>query len=256
MTEIIAVANPKGGSAKTSTAVNLSCALAATMKRVMLVDLDPQCSATVAMGFERSVNAEHSLAGVMISGNDPRECIRRCVHGNFDLLAANEDLTAVPVAMYNEPDGRIRLRKVLSPLFPEYDYIFIDCPPAANNLTENALCCANRLLIPMPCEYFAIDSMISIITMYERLNKAGDANIKLLGVVRTLYDDNQPLSAEISSELKKQFGEMLFESIIPYNLRISESSSTGRPVMLYDRSSQGARAYLALAGELLTKLKS
>ncbi len=254
MADIIAIANPKGGSAKTSTAVNLCCALAATRRRVLLVDLDPQCSATVAVGFEHA-DEQRSLTGVLISNDPLGPCVMHYGQGNFDIIPSNEDLTAVPVAVYNEPDGKYRLRKALAQVSQNYDYIFIDCPPSLSALTVNALCAAHFLIIPLPCEYFAVDSMLSLISQYKKLNDLGDANVQLLGIVRTLYDETRPLSAEISNELKVQFDDLLFDSIITYNQRISESASSGRPVMLYDKSSQGARAYLILAGELLQKIR-
>lgn len=254
MTEIIAVANAKGGSAKTTTAVNLCCALAATGRKVLLVDLDPQCSATVAVGFEHNAE-QRSLAGVLISGNDLSDVLLHYVKGSFDVIPSGEDLTAVPVALYNEPDGIRRLRHALVPVAGEYDFIFIDCPPSLSVLTKNALCASNYLLIPMVCDYFAIDSLMSLVSLYEQLNQSGEARVQLLGVVRTLFEEEHPLSRQISRELQLQFKGLLFDTLIPYNERISESTSAGRPVMLYDKSSVGARAYLTLAGELLRKLR-
>ena len=254
MTDIIAIANPQGGSAKTSTAVNLSCALAATRRKVLLVDLDPQCSSTVALNFPRG-GEENSLAGVLISGNPIKDTILRYHLGSFDVITANEDLTAVPVALYNEMDGNFRLRHSLSEIAANYDYIFLDCPPSAGSLTINALCAADYLIIPMPCEFFALDSMLSLVSLYQRLNASGEAQLKLLGIVRTIYDESRNLSKEISDELKVQFKDLLFDSVIAYNEKISEATSAGRPIMLYDKSSTGARAYLTLAGELLQKMR-
>ncbi|MCR5537450.1 MAG: ParA family protein [Succinivibrio sp.] len=254
MTDIIAIANPKGGSAKTATAVNLCCALAATRRKVLLVDLDPHCSATVAVGFEHSAS-DCSIAGVLLGEYVIDDCIKTYTQGHFDVIPGHEDLTAIPVALYQEKDEKLRLKKALSRIARHYDFIILDCPPALNTLTVNALCAANLLIIPMPCEYFAIDSMFSLIALYQELNASGEASIKLLGIVRTLFDETHPLSQQISHELEEQFEGMLFDSIINYNERISESASSGRPIMLYDKSSSGARAYLALAGEFLKKVR-
>ena len=254
MTDIIAIANPKGGSAKTSTAVNLSCALAATRRKVLLADLDPHCCASAALGFPRG-GGERSLAGVLLGEEDLRHCIFRYNPGNFDLVPGHEDLTAVPVTLYNEPDGDERLKRALDTLGSGYDFIVLDCPPSLGSLTANALCAATWLLIPTPCDVFALDSMQSLLKLYTKLREQGQSICKLLGVLRTIYDEQQPLCQQISEELRAQMGELLFDSLIPYNLKIAECSAAGRPVMLYDKSSTGARAYLTLAGELLTKLQ-
>ncbi len=253
MAAVIAIANTKGGSGKTSTAVNLSFAMAITHRKVLLVDMDPQSSATVALGFERA-DDRHSLAGVLISGNPMASIVLKYNRGLFDLVPANEDLTAVQVALYSEGDGKLRLRKALSALRDLYDFIFIDCPASPGLLTQNALCAADSMIIPTPCDYFAIDSLSQVTALFERLKSEGEASLKLLGVLRTMYDEHRSLSASISRELEQQFGPLLFHTAIPYTERVNEASASGRPLLLYDKSSLASRSYLELAGEIIGKL--
>ncbi len=254
MSAVIAITNIKGGSGKTSTAVNLSFAMAITHRRVLLVDLDPQCSATIALGFNRADDA-HSLAGVLISSNPMSEIVLKYNRGQFDLIPANEDLTAVQVALYSERDCNLRLKKSLSVLRDLYDFIFIDCPASSGVLTLNALYAADYMIVPTPCDYFAIESLGQLTRMFSDLKGSGRCHLELLGVLRTLYDQRQQLASRISSELEQQFGSLLFRTIIPYTERVNEASASGRPLLLYDKSSIASRAYLELAGEIISKLK-
>jgi chromosome partitioning protein len=254
MAAVITIANTKGGSGKTSTAVNLGFALAITHRRVLLVDTDPQSSATVALGFDRADDS-HSLAGVLISGNPISDIVLKYNRGLFDVIPANEDLTAVQVALYSEADGRIRLRKALSALRDLYDFIIIDSPASQGLLTVNALCAADSMIIPTPCDYFAIDSLMQITKLFESLKSSGDASLKLLGVLRTMYDEHSALASSISRELEQQFGQLLFHTVIPYTERVNEASASGRPLLLYDKSSVASKSYLELAGEIIGKLR-
>ncbi|MCR5084246.1 MAG: ParA family protein [Succinivibrionaceae bacterium] len=251
--KVIAIANHKGGTGKSSTAINLSCALAVTRRKILLVDLDPQGSATVALGYER--DSSPSLAAPLLEGSPIADCIVRYEAGRFDFIPSGDELTAVTVALYQEIAKERRLRASLSKVVGNYDYVIIDCPPAGGLLTINALCASDYLLIPMPCEFFALDALNSLVAQFTELNSRGLANVSLLGVVRTFYEEQRELTAAISAELEQGFGPLLFDTIIPFNARISEASSLGKPVMLYDRSSQGARSYLVLAGELLQKMR-
>ena len=255
MAKIITIANQKGGSSKTTTAVNLACAIAATRRRVLLVDLDPQGSATVALSAQRSESG-NCMAGCLIADMDVKSVIRRYNPGNFDLIPSSDDLTAVPVAFYGDADGELKLKNVLANIADDYDFIFLDTPPSLNLLTINALCASDYLLIPMPCEFFALDSLNAIVDLFDRLNATDRSHIELLGIVRVLFEENESFSEQISLELKKQFTNLLFDSVIPFSPRLAECASIGRPVMLYDKSSQGARAYLSLAGELFRRLGS
>lgn len=255
MAKIITIANQKGGSCKTTTAVNLACAIAATRRKVLLVDMDPQGSATVALLKDRS-DSGNCLAGSLIADVDVKSVICHYDLGNFDLIPSSDDLTAVPVALYSQNDSDLKLKHVLEEIENDYDYIFIDTPPSLNLLTINALCASDYLLIPMPCEFFALDSLNALVDLFDKLNSTGRANVELLGIIRVLFDEDMALASEINDELKEQFGALLLDSIIPFSSRLAECSSIGRPIMLYDKSSRGSRSYLALAGEIFRLLGS
>lgn len=255
MTSVIAVANSKGGSGKTSAVVNLCYALGLARRRVLLVDLDPQANATVALGCPRA-GEERSLAGVLISDNPLGETIIQAPHGLCDLIPSNEDLTAVPVALYNEVSGDLRLRSALRTVAERYDFIVIDCPPDLGILTRNALCAAGSLVVPTCCDFFALDSLGKILTMFEELREVRESEVRLLGILRTMYDRRHEQTQEISAEFERQFGELMFKSVIPYSQRIAESAASGYPVIYYDKSSQGAHAYLEFAGEVLKRLSA
>lgn len=255
MTIKICIANPKGGTGKTSCAVNLSSALALHKKRVLLCDLDPQCSATVALGLLPGDDA-HSLAEVLISGNDPKDCIMRYHHGSLDVMVANSDLTVVPVALYNQENGHKRLQEALSEIEDDYDIIIVDTPASLSILNINAFCACDYLLIPTSCDYFALDSMQTLLSFCAKLQGEDKSSITLLGILRTLYDDKSPLCTYISQELKSLFENSVFDSVISFNSRISEASASGECCLSYDRSSISSMQYLSLATEILNRLKN
>ncbi len=253
MSLVLSIVNQKGGSTKTSTAVNLACAIAATRRRVLLIDLDAQGSATVALSLDRA-DSDKCLAGSLIADNDIVDTIVHYEQGQFDVIPSSDDLIAVQVAIYNEDDRTQKLNKHLELIKDDYDLIIIDTPPSLNLLTENAMCASDYILIPMPCEYFALDSLLTFLDVYNGLKREGLSKAKLLGIVRTLYEEERPLSKEIHDELEKHFDDLLFKTVIPFSSSIIECTSIGRPVMFYDKSSNGARSYLNLAGEVLQKL--
>ena len=255
MATVITIANPKGGTAKTTTVVNLCAALSATRRRILLLDLDPQCSATTSLGFARNVH-EQSLAGVLIAGNSVKDCIKKCDIANFDIAVANEDLTAVPVAIYNDKDSALKLRQALDEIKDDYDLVIIDTPASLNLLTINALCSSDKLIIPVSAEYFSLDSTKSLLDLAQGLKEQSLCRIELLGILRTMFDEDIRLSRLISHELTVQFGSALFSTIIPFNHKNSESQASGRPLIFYDKSSAASLASLAFAGEVLQKLKS
>lgn len=251
---VLSVANHKGGVGKTSTAINLACAFAGTRRRVLLIDLDPQGSATVSILRKRPTGLISS-GNALMSEASLVPCIKPYNLAKFDLVPANDDLTAFCVSCINEEGKEFRLKNALSSLRLIYDLIIIDCPPALNLLTINALCASDDLIIPTTCDYFAVDGLSSLLRLFEKLKTDGMSNVRLMGIVRTLYSLGEPLAKKISEDLKYNLGTLLFNTIIPYTSLISEAPSMGRPVILYDRSCLGSRAYLSLAGEILKRME-
>ncbi len=248
MTRVIAVANQKGGVGKTTTSLNLGAALAVYGSKVLLIDLDPQGNATVGAGVEKN-SLDCSVYDWLIDGVGPKSVIWKCP-GSFDLAPANGDLTAAEVALLGEKRREERLRERIAALPSAYDYVFIDCPPALNILTLNALVAADGALIPMQCEYYALEGLSALLETIEAIRRHANPGLAIEGLLRTMYDPRNRLTLEVSRQLHEHFGELVFRTVIPRNVRVAEAPSHGRPVIFYDRLSRGATAYLALAGEL------
>lgn len=252
MGRILAVTNQKGGVGKTTTSVNLAASLAETGRRVLLVDLDAQGNATMGSGVNKY---EVTLTGydLLMGHIDIRSAIVKADAAGYDLLPGNADLTAAEVELLSRDDRERRLRASLSYIQNDYDLVMIDCPPSLNMLTINALAAAHGVLIPIQCEYYALEGLTALLDTVERVRAAVNPELQIEGLLRTMYDARNRLAGEVSVQLYEHFGNKVYRTIIPRNVRLAEAPSHGLPVLRYDKSSRGASAYLALAGEFIRR---
>jgi chromosome partitioning protein len=253
MQRVIAIANQKGGVGKTTTAVNLAASLAATRRRVLLMDLDPQGNATMGSGVDKS-QLTRGTCEVLLGECDLAAALVTVEPGGFTLLPTNQDLTAAEVRLLTLPIGReTKLRHALAPKRQAFDVVLIDCPPALNMLTVNALVAADSVLIPMQCEYYALEGLTALLTTVEQIREAANPQLTVEGVLRTMFDPRNNLANEVSNQLLAHFGTKVFRTVIPRNIRLAEAPSFGKPALFHDKESRGALAYLALAGEMLRR---
>jgi len=252
MARIIAVANQKGGVGKTTTCVNLAAALADMNYRVLLVDLDPQGNATVGCGVDgRSL--ERTAFEVMTGECAADDVILSLEDLAFDLLPSNGDLTAAEVRLLQMDGREFQLRKALESIAPRYGWIIIDCPPSLNMLTLNALTAAHSVLIPIQCEYYALEGLAALLETVEQVRASVNPGLRIEGLLRTMFDIRNNLSGAVSEELIKNFGDRVYRTLVPRNVKVAEAPSYGLPVLRYDPGSRGALAYLGLAGEMLRR---
>ncbi len=252
MGRIIAVTNQKGGVAKTTTCINLGASLAATKRRVLVVDMDPQANATVGSGVDRET-LTHSSYDVLLGTETAQAVIVQAEAAGYDVIPTTGDLTAAEVQLMGLPQREQRLRRALEAVREQYDFIFIDCPPSLNMLTVNALVAADSVIIPMQCEYYALEGLTALLNTIEEIRSSVNPRLELEGLLRTMFDPRNNLSNDVSAQLILHFGEKVYRTVIPRNVRLAEAPSHGVPALVYDRASRGAVAYLALAGEMLRR---
>ena len=252
--QILAVANQKGGVGKTTTTVNLAASLASKGKRVLVIDLDPQGNATTVSGIDKA-RLEEGVCQVVLGDTDIKTAVVRSGDGSYDVLGANRALAGAEIELVQEIAREIRLKNALQTVENDYDFVLIDCPPSLTLLTLNGLVAANGVIVPMLCEYYALEGISDLIATVRKIRQAINPRLDITGIVRTLYDSRSRLVVEVSEQLFQHFGNLMFQTVIPRNVRLAEAPSHGMPALAYDANAKGTKAYLALAEELLERAK-
>ena len=252
MAKTMAIVNQKGGVGKTTTTVNLAASIAAQGKRVLLIDLDPQGNATMGSGVEKNT-LKRSVYNVLLGLNEAEAVRVTAPIGKFDLLPANRDLAGAEIELVDMQQRENRLKGAMLTLEQDYDLILIDCPPALNLLTVNALCAARSVLIPMQCEYYALEGLSDLVQTLKKVRAHLNPILEIEGLLRTMFDPRNSLAQQVSLQLEQHFGNKVYSTIIPRNIRLAEAPSYGKPVMYYDPGSKGAQAYQALATEVIAR---
>ena len=253
MAKVLAITNQKGGVGKTTTTVNLAASLAAAKKRVLLIDLDPQGNATMGSAIDKAKLAI-TIYDVLIGTKSVQQARIYSEAGKYDILPANRELAGAEIELVDIDNRETRLKDALSTVQEEYDFILIDCPPALNLLTLNGLCAAKSVMIPMQCEYYALEGLSDLVNTIRQVRSNLNTELEIEGLLRTMYDPRNSLAQQVSEQLLQHFGDKVYRTVIPRNIRLAEAPSFGLPVLYHDRESRGTKAYLALAGELLNNL--
>ena len=252
MKKILAITNQKGGVGKTTTSVNLAASLAATRQRVLLIDLDPQGNATMGSGIDKRT-VVRSIYHVLLGEANMSQARVHSASGKFDVVPANRELAGAEIELVDVEHRERCLKDALATVEAEYDYILIDCPPSLNLLTVNALCAAQAVLIPMQCEYYALEGLSDLVQTVKKVREHMNPELEIEGLLRTMYDPRSTLSQQVSAQLQQHFGDKVYRTVIPRNVRLAEAPSHGVPALQLDKASKGAKAYLALAGEMLNR---
>jgi chromosome partitioning protein len=253
MPRVLVITNQKGGVGKTTTGINLAASLVTAGRKVLLIDLDPQGNATMGSGIDK--RALKSTVYQVLLGEAPLSAVRvRSPSGGFDVIPANRELAGAEVEMVDLAQRETRLKTALDEIKNQYDFILIDCPPALNLLTVNGLCAANAVMIPMQCEYYALEGLSDLVQTIKKVRLSLNPALEIEGLLRTMYDPRNMLAQQVSEQLQQHFGDKVYRTVIPRNIRLAEAPSHGLPALNFDRQSKGALAYLALAGEMLSKV--
>jgi chromosome partitioning protein len=255
MAKIFCIANQKGGVGKTTTAVNLAAGLAKLGQRVLLVDLDPQGNATMGAGIDKA-SLQSSIYEVLLGLSDVAASRQRSESGRFDVLPANRELAGAEVEMVELEQRETRLKQALAAVDGDYDFVLVDCPPALSMLTLNGLCAAHGVVIPMQCEYYALEGLSDLVNTIKIVHAKMNPELKVIGLLRVMFDPRMTLSQQVSSQLEKHFGDKVFKTVIPRNVRLAEAPSYGIPGVIFDPSAKGAQAYLAFGQELADRIKT